>query len=223
MKLMFRRFPRTGRTTMPGSTGNEATSFSTFTYEGLNSGSISYSYAGLKYGVSGDIGYPPQVTSMASAWGHIQGLLEPMMRVWLLVEGVDLHISGRAVQRDRLGERFVRLKPDHSASIAECLRFKLGKDAPPNAETARGRCDPHTLQFGGLVVMELESSAADGLRPKRRCQESLDLAHGRHESVPLPLIEWSEKRQGERVAQLVEDGPLGQTRRSEARRSNSLV
>src|SRR5215211_2893551 len=67
---MFMRSPRTGRTTMPGSTGKEGASRSRFRYEGLNSGSNSYSYAGPKYGVSGDIGSPPEEDPPSSRPGR---------------------------------------------------------------------------------------------------------------------------------------------------------
>jgi AraC-like DNA-binding protein len=58
---MFMRLPRTGRMRMPGAMDKEGTSLSTFRNDGLNSGSISYSYASLKYVGSSDIGNLPSV------------------------------------------------------------------------------------------------------------------------------------------------------------------
>jgi hypothetical protein len=92
------------------------------------------------------------------------------MRVGFIVEGLDLHVSRGAVQRDSFGERLICLKPNHATSVARGLRLQLGKQTPTDAETARRVCDPHTLELCGLVGVELQRSAADWLRAES-CDE----------------------------------------------------
>lgn len=93
-----------------------------------------------------------------------------MMRVGLIVEGLDLNVPGGAVQRDSFGERLICLKPNPPTAVARCLRLQLGKQTPTDAETSRRMCDPHALELCGLVGVELQRSAADWLRAES-CDE----------------------------------------------------
>src|ERR687896_458299 len=90
--------------------------------------------------------------------------LEPVMCVRLIVEGLDLHVSGGAVQRDGFAERIVCFEPNHPTAVACSLRLELGKQTPADAETARRVCDPHALELCGLLGVELQRPAADWLR-----------------------------------------------------------
>jgi hypothetical protein len=54
-----------------------------------------------------------------------EALLEPVIRVDLIVEGLYLEVTGGAVQRDRFGERFVRLQPNHATASAFSLRLEF--------------------------------------------------------------------------------------------------
>src|SRR5258708_26370718 len=69
-------------------------------------------------------------------------LLEPVMSVRLVVEGVDFDIAGGAIHRDGLGERAVGLQPQNAAPVARGAGLELGEEAAPDAEPARRRGDP---------------------------------------------------------------------------------
>ena len=58
---------------------------------------------------------------------------------------------------------------------------------------------------------------------ERRGQEALDLGGGSHEPGPLRIGEGLEERPGQRVAALVEDGPLGAACLREASRADAAV
>src|SRR6266702_28273 len=104
----------------------------------------------------------------------LQALLEPVVRVGLVVEGRYLAVAGRPVQRDRLGQCLVGLQPQHPDPVRRSPGLELGQQPAAEAEAAdRGR-DPHPLDpgnLGGRAGVELQRAAADRLPAQRRDQE----------------------------------------------------
>src|SRR5262245_28387223 len=49
-----------------------------------------------------------------------EAFLEPVLRVRLVVEGVDFQVAGRSVQGNRLAERFVGLQPHDTRAFGGC-------------------------------------------------------------------------------------------------------
>src|SRR5258708_23404377 len=103
--------------------------------------------------------------------GRRQTLLEPVIGVLLIVEGVDLSVSRRAIHRDRFGERLVGIEPDRRAAVAGGPRLQLGEDASTYSETSRFRRDPQALQLGGVVTMEFDPAARHGFGVESRDEE----------------------------------------------------
>ena len=64
-------------------------------------------------------------------------LLEPVVRVGLVVERVDLAVAGRAVEADRLREGLVGLEPDDGAPAAAARRSSSREQAATDPEAAR--------------------------------------------------------------------------------------
>src|ERR1700730_7929510 len=81
-------------------------------------------------------------------------LLEPVVRVGLLVEGGDLHVAGRSVQADGFDECPVRLEPDSARAVVGGVVLQLAQEAAANAETSRLLGNPHAFDLGGLVAVE---------------------------------------------------------------------
>src|SRR4051794_35995549 len=98
-------------------------------------------------------------------------LLEPVMRVRFVVERLDLDIPGGSIEADRLDEIAVRLEVDRAHAVLDGERLQLGEQAPAEAEAARRLCDPHPLELGRLVAVELEGATAERLRTERRNEE----------------------------------------------------
>src|SRR5690349_16940771 len=59
-----------------------------------------------------------------------QALLEPVVRVPLVVERLDLAVAAPAVERDRLGERPIGLEPQGGDAGVGRAPLELGQDAP---------------------------------------------------------------------------------------------
>src|SRR5436305_3398910 len=100
-----------------------------------------------------------------------ESLLEPVVRVRLVVERLDLVVAGRAIEPDRLDEIPVRLEVDGRNAVLDGERLELGEEAPTDAEASSRLRDPHPLQLGGLVAVELEGAAAERRRAERRDHE----------------------------------------------------
>src|SRR4029077_8295362 len=84
----------------------------------------------------------------ASCGRCLEALLEPVVRVGLVVEGRHLAVAGRPVQRDRLGQRLVGLPPQDPDAVRGRLGLELGQQpAAPAAAADRGR-DPPPLDLG---------------------------------------------------------------------------
>jgi hypothetical protein len=86
-----------------------------------------------------------------------------VLGVRLVVERIDFHVTGRAIETDRLAQRLVRLELDDAHSSFACAVFELGQEASPDAEAARCRRDPHALEVGVGCTVELQRAAADRL------------------------------------------------------------
>ena len=93
----------------------------------------------------------------------IQGLLEPVLGVGLVAERVHLAVTGRPVQADRLGQAAVGLQPQHGNPVRGGAALQLGQQPPAEPQSARGRGDPHPLDLGGRVTVELEPTTAHRL------------------------------------------------------------
>ena len=87
-----------------------------------------------------------------------------MLCIGLIVEGVDLAVSGGAVQSDGLDESPVCLKPYSPSSVCGGMDLQFGQQAPTQPEATDGRCDPHPLELGWLMGVELQGATADRLR-----------------------------------------------------------
>src|SRR6266571_425545 len=79
-------------------------------------------------------------------------LFEPVMRIRLIVEGLDFKISALAVQRLRFFESPIGLQPERAHSKFSCMRFQRFEDAPTDAETACVGSDPHALDFADRPI-----------------------------------------------------------------------
>src|SRR5262249_57190252 len=90
------------------------------------------------------------------------------MRVRLGVEGLHLAISRRAIERDRLVERVVRLEPHDARAAGGGSALELAEQTTADSEPANRVGDPHPLELGGLAVVKLQRTAADRLPAPRR-------------------------------------------------------
>src|SRR4051812_28761336 len=90
-------------------------------------------------------------------------LLEPVVRVRLVVEGVDLDVAGRAVERDRLRQIAIRLEPNGPDALPAGQLLKLAQEPAADPEAAGLGRDPHPLQLGGPTPVQLQRAAAEGL------------------------------------------------------------
>src|SRR4051812_21544826 len=100
-----------------------------------------------------------------------QALLEPVVRVRLVVERPDLLVAGRAVEADRLDERPVRLEPYRRRARGRGVSLELPQEPPTEPEAARLRVDPHALELGGRAGMVLQRAAADRVLAQARDEE----------------------------------------------------
>src|SRR5262249_14136520 len=91
------------------------------------------------------------------------GFFEPVMRIRLVVERLDLKIAALAIQRLRFFESPVGLEPERGHSKISCTRFQRFENAPTDAETARIGSDPHALDLADSSIFRLERAASDGL------------------------------------------------------------
>src|SRR5262245_60820929 len=91
------------------------------------------------------------------------GLFEPVMRIRLIVEGLDFKISALAIQRLRFFQSSIRLQPERAHAKFSCMRFQRFEDAPTDAEAARIVSDPHALDFADRSIFHFERAATDGL------------------------------------------------------------
>src|SRR4051794_35710937 len=104
-----------------------------------------------------------QTSSSGGTARRLNPLLEPVVRVGLVVERRDLLIAGRAVKRDGLGQAAVGLEVHHAARPAGGAGFELGEQAPPEPEPPGVGRHPHALELGGRTGVELQGAAAHGL------------------------------------------------------------
>src|SRR5262249_40018540 len=91
------------------------------------------------------------------------GFFEPLMRVRLIVAGLDFKISALAIQRVRFFEGPIGLEAERAHARFSCARFQHFEDAPSDAETARIGGDPHALDFADTSIFHFERAATDGL------------------------------------------------------------
>jgi hypothetical protein len=94
-----------------------------------------------------------------------------VVRVRLVVERRHLAVARRPVQGDGLGQSLVRLQPQHTHAVPGGLGLKLGQEPAAKAEPAHGGGDPHPLDLGRILTMELQCAAAGRLPAQRRDQE----------------------------------------------------
>ena len=81
----------------------------------------------------------------------------------LVVERIDLDVTRRSVQADRLDERPVGLETDNIDASALGVLLELGEQTPAHTETAHRIGDPHPLDLCGPAAVALQGSAPDGL------------------------------------------------------------
>src|SRR5262249_57806594 len=91
------------------------------------------------------------------------GFFEPVMRIRLVVERLDLKIAALAIQRLRFFQGPVGLQPERAHAKFSCMRFQRFEDAPTDAEAARIGGDPHALDFADSSILHFERAATDGL------------------------------------------------------------
>ena len=100
----------------------------------------------------------------------VQPLLEPVVRVRLVVERVDLDVAGRPIERDGLVERAVGLQVDHAASSLGGLH--LGNVQVTYADMhvfdIWGLKDTPALVIGMDLLTQFEQVALDFGRSKVR-------------------------------------------------------
>ena len=113
-----------------------------------------------------------------SQCGSVDALLEPVVGVWLVVERLDFPVAGCSVHRDRLGEGLVRFESYRSAAAGDGSLFEFIEQASANAETSRSWVDPHPLELGWCVGVELECATSD--RIAMRCGDEEGARRGSH-------------------------------------------
>src|ERR1700730_9490809 len=89
------------------------------------------------------------------------GFFKPVMRIRLVVEGLDFHVSATAIQRLRFLKRPIGLEPERAHSKIACARFQHLENAQSDADTARVGGDPHALDLCDHPILEFERSASD--------------------------------------------------------------
>src|SRR5262245_4767285 len=86
---------------------------------------------------------PPSLAS-----GARQALLEPVVRVRLVVERGDLAIAGAPIELDGLGEGAIGLEVDDRGPRVASEPLELLEEPPRNPESASFGGDPHSFQLG---------------------------------------------------------------------------
>src|SRR5215469_13662873 len=86
---------------------------------------------------------------------------KPVMRIRLVVEGLDFHVSATAIQRLRFLEGPIGLEPERAHPHIARTRFQRFENAPADAEPARVRRDPHALDLADHSILQFERAAAD--------------------------------------------------------------
>ena len=98
-------------------------------------------------------------------------LLEPVVGVGLVVERVDLGVAGLAVERDRLGERAVRLEPDDGRAGVPAACSSARRRRPPRP-SPRASGETHMrFSSAGSAPWNLRAPQPTG-RPRRRATSS---------------------------------------------------
>ncbi len=92
-----------------------------------------------------------------------QALFEPVVGVWLVVEGGHLSVPGATVQRDGLCQRLVRLQADNGDPGLHRMALEVMEQSPSEPEAASPAGHPHPLDLGRGTVMQLQGATADGL------------------------------------------------------------
>src|SRR6516162_6999997 len=88
---------------------------------------------------------------------------KPVMRIRLVVEGLDFHVSATAIERLRFLEGPIGLEPERAHSHMACTRFQHFENAPSDAKAARVGGDPHALDLADHSLLQFERATADGL------------------------------------------------------------
>src|SRR5262245_44044224 len=91
------------------------------------------------------------------------GFFEPVMRIRLIVEGLDFKIAALAIQRLRFFESSIGFEPERAHSKISRTRFQRFEDAPTDAEAARIGGDPHAFDFADRSIFHFEGAATDRL------------------------------------------------------------
>jgi hypothetical protein len=65
-----------------------------------------------------------------------------MVRIGLVVEPLDLDVSGGPIETDRFGQAFVRLELERPNTGGRSESLELSEQAPPDPEAARRLRDP---------------------------------------------------------------------------------
>ena len=86
--------------------------------------------------------------------------LEPVMRIGLIVEGLDFEITATAIQSLRFFERPIGLRSQDTHPKLPCEGFQLVEDAATDAEPARGGTDPHAFDLADIAILHFERAAA---------------------------------------------------------------
>src|SRR6201982_3489863 len=89
------------------------------------------------------------------------GFFKPVMRIRLVVEGPDFHVSATAIQRLRFLERPIGLEPERAHSEIECAHLQNFENAASGAEDARVGGDQQALALPDHPILQLERTATD--------------------------------------------------------------
>ncbi len=93
------------------------------------------------------------------AW-RVEVLLEPVVRVGVVVEGGHLPVAGPVVQGDRLVERPMRVQAYQTAAEARRLRLQRSEQPRTNAQSAHLGIDSQALDLCPPVTVKANGAAS---------------------------------------------------------------
>src|SRR4051812_35123307 len=103
------------------------------------------------------------MSSDAAARLRLEPLLEPVVRVGLVVEGRDFPVATPPVEGLGLVQRLVGLEAERREAELAGLVFERLENAARDAEPAGRIGRPHALDLADAAAFDLERAAADRL------------------------------------------------------------